>query len=280
YGRLMDVDFLDTARGWAVGRHEFFGGGVGRIVRSTDGGRTWQVQYSVEGAYMDGLHVIDAQNVIAMGQIPLGPRFLLRTSDGGQTWTNVAPSQAVAMDADFVDGNTGWVVGGRIYKSTNGGQTWTEQFTPDDLLYAVSFGDALRGWAVGWGPTLLRTTDGGLTWTPQSAGAPGNALFAVEALGPDVAWIAGTDGFVARTTDGGQTWQPESAPGNGGLPFEALRFLDAERGWVGGIGIWQRDVVPCAGSVPSCTSPVDDPAGGEGPPPTARPRLSMRSSTR
>jgi photosystem II stability/assembly factor-like uncharacterized protein len=42
YGRLQDVDFLDTSLGWAVGRHEFFGGGQGRIVRSTDGGRTWQ----------------------------------------------------------------------------------------------------------------------------------------------------------------------------------------------------------------------------------------------
>jgi len=242
YGSIQDVDFLDGSLGWAVGRHEFFGGGVGRIVRSTDGGRSWAVQQSVPDAYMYDVEVLGVQTVLAMGEIPLGPRFILRTSNGGLTWSNVSPSQAVFMDADFVDAATGWVVGGRIYKSTNGGQDWVEQFTPDELLYSVSFGDALNGWAVGWGPTLLRTTDGGQTWTPQFANAPTNVLFAVEALGPDVAWIAGGDGFVARTTDGGESWQPESLPNASGAAFEALRFLDAKRGWVGGPGIWHRDL--------------------------------------
>jgi len=241
FGRIEDVDFTNTSLGWAVGRHEFFGGGVGRIVRSTDGGRSWVVQHTVPGAYMEDVEVLDPQTVLALGQVPTGPRFILRTANGGQTWNDVSPSQAVFMASDFVDANTGWVVGARIYKSTNGGQSWVEQFTPGELLYSVSFGDALHGWAVGWGPTLLRTTDGGQTWTPQSANAPTNVLFAVEALGPDVAWIAGGDGFVASTTDGGQSWQPESLPDVSGAPLEALRFLDAERGWVGGSGIWNRD---------------------------------------
>jgi photosystem II stability/assembly factor-like uncharacterized protein len=250
YGRLQDVDFLDASLGWAVGRDEFFGGGQGRIVRSTDGGRSWQMQNTLPNAYMEGVEALDAQTVLALGQVPLGPRFILRTTNGGQTWDDVSPSQAVFMDTDFVDASTGWVVGGRIYKTTNGGQTWTEQFTPDELLYAVSFGDALHGWAVGWGPTLLRTTDGGQTWTPQAVGAATNVLLAVEALGPDVAWIAGANGFVARTTDGGQTWHPESPPGAAGAAFEALRFLDVTRGWVGGPGIWHRDVPAKAGSSP------------------------------
>lgn len=259
YGRVEDVDFFDVSLGWAVGRHEFFGGGVGRIVRSSDGGRSWEVQHTVPGAYMEGIEVLDAQTVLALGQITLGPRFILRTTNGGQSWNDVSPSQAVFMDTDFVDASTGWVVGGRIYKSTNGGQSWVEQFTPDELLYSVSFGDALRGWAVGWGPTLLRTTDGGQSWTPQSANAPTNVLFAVEALGPDLAWIAGGDGFVARTTDGGLSWQPESLPGVGGGPLEALRFLDADRGWAGGIGIWRRGdfALPCNSFQPYCTSALD-----------------------
>jgi len=203
------------------------------------------------------VEVLDAQTVLALGQIPFGQRFILRTTDGGQSWNDVAPSQAVFMDSDFIDASTGWVVGGRIYKSTNGGLSWVEQFTPSDLLYSVSFADALHGWAVGWGPTLLRTTDGGQTWTPQTANAPGPVLFAVEALGPDVAWIAGTDGFIARTTDGGQSWHPESLAGGSGAPLEALRFLDAERAWVGGPAIWHRTEPSCANSVPTCTSTLD-----------------------
>lgn len=240
FGRIQDVDFFDASLGWAVGRHEFFGGGAGRIVRSTDGGHAWQVQKTIDGADMRGVEVLGAGAVLALGEIQAGPGFILRTTDAGQTWADVSPSQAVFMDADFVDATVGWVVGGRIYKSTDGGQSWLEQLAPAELLTSVSFADALHGWAAGWGPTLLRTTDGGQTWTAQSPNAPGNVLFAVQAVRPDAAWVAGAGGFVARTTDGGATWQPESLPGANAAPLEALRFLDSDRGWAGGPGIWNR----------------------------------------
>ena len=241
YGRLQDVDFVDSARGWAVGRQEFFGGGTGRIVRSTNGGKSWQVQYSVPDAYMDSVEALDAQTVIAAGNIPLGPRFVLRSTDGGSTWTDVAPSQAVVMDSDFV-GSTGWIVGGRIHKTTDAGQTWVEQSIPPDLLYAVSFADSLHGWAVGWGPTILRTTDGGQTWTPQSVPGATNVILAVQAVGPSEAWIGGFNGLVAHTVNGGQSWQMESPPGSAGVSFESVRFLDPDQGWAGGGGIWRRQV--------------------------------------
>jgi photosystem II stability/assembly factor-like uncharacterized protein len=239
FGRILDVDFLDSALGWAVGRHEFFNGGTGRIVRSTNGGKSWQVQYSVDDAYMESVEAVDGQTVIAMGNVPLEPSFVLRSTDGGASWTDVAPSPALVMDSDFV-GSTGWIVGGRIHKTTDAGQTWVEQAAPPDLLNSVSFADALRGWAVGWGPTILRTTDGGLTWTPQSVAGATSVLLAVQAIGPSEAWIGGFNGFVAHTVDGGQSWQVEPPPGSAGVSFEAMRFLDATRGWAGGLGIWRR----------------------------------------
>lgn len=240
YGAMQDVDFLDASRGWAVGRHEFFGGGVGRIVRSTNGGKTWQIQHSVSGAYMESVEALDAQTAIALGNVPLGPRFALRTTDAGMSWQDVSPSQAVLMDSDFVDGSTGWVVGGRIHKTTDGGSTWVQQLAPAELLYSVSFADAQHGWAVGWGPTILRTTNGGQTWVPQSAGTPTNVFFSVQALSPEVAWIGGANGYLARTTDGGATWHPEAPPGSSDAWFESVRFLDPDRGWAGGAGIWRR----------------------------------------
>jgi len=242
YGWLQDVDFLDSTLGWAVGRHEFFGGGTGRIVRSTNGGKSWQIRYSVPGAYMDSVEVLDAQTVIAAGNIPLGPRFVLRTTDAGSSWTDVAPSQAVVMDSDFI-GATGWIVGGRIHKTTDAGQTWVEQPLPPDLLYAVSFADTLHGWAVGWGPTILRTTNGGQTWTPQSVAGAQNVILSVEAIGPDEAWIGGFNGLLAHTVNGGQSWQVESPPGSAGVSFEAVRFLGPDQGWAGGGGIWRRQVI-------------------------------------
>jgi photosystem II stability/assembly factor-like uncharacterized protein len=185
---------------------------------------------------------VDAQTVIATGNIPFEPAFVLRSTDGGASWSDVAPSPALVMDTDFL-GSTGWVVGARIHKTTDAGQTWVEQAAPPDLLNSVSFADALRGWAVGWGPTILRTTDGGLTWTPQTVAGATSVLLAVQALGPSEAWIGGFNGFVAHTVDGGQSWQVEPPPGSAGVSFEAMRFLDATRGWAGGLGIWRRTSV-------------------------------------
>jgi len=240
YGRLQDIDFVDASLGWAVGRHEFFGGGTGHIVRSSDGGVNWSVQHSLPGAYFESVEALDALSVLALGQYPLGARFILRSIDGGQSWNDVSPSLAVFMDSDFVDPLNGWVVGGRIYRSSDGGQSWVQQHTPSQLLYAVSFADISNGWAVGWGPTLLHTSDGGQTWTPQDAGMPTNVFLEVQALSPTTAWISGGDAFVARTSDGGQTWQPESLPDPDTGAFGGIFFLDADHGWVSGPGVWRR----------------------------------------
>ena len=239
YGRLQDVDF-PTSLGWRwAATSSSAGTGPHRPLDRRRTGLAGAVHRPRR--LMESVEALDPQTVLALGQIPLGPRFILRSTNAGQTWDDVSPSQAVCMATDFVDASTGWVVGGLIYKTTDGGQTWTQQFTPSELLYSVSVGDALHGWAVGWGPTLLRTTDGGQTWTSRTVPGTTNALFAVQALGPDVAWIAGANGLVARTGDGGQSWQLEPLPGLATWPIEALSFLDAEQGWAGGYsGSWRR----------------------------------------
>jgi photosystem II stability/assembly factor-like uncharacterized protein len=238
YGRVEDVDFFDTQLGWAVGQHEFFGGNSGQIVRSTDGGVNWQLQDSRPSVYYHDVEVLDAQTVLALGEVPLGPRIILRTSDGGQSWSDVGPSQAVFRDADFINASIGWAVGGLIYKSTDGGQSWVQQgAAPPDLLYAVSFADALNGWAVGWSSTILHTSDGGQNWHLQSISTTSHVFLDVQAFSPSTALICGADGFVARTDDGGQSWVADVVASSAGT-FESLCFLAPDRGWVGGDGIW------------------------------------------
>ena len=61
---------------------------------------------------------------------------------------------------------------GGIYKTTNGGQTWIRVFgTVSDMMDAVAINPARPATiyaagqsATGDGPTILRSTDGGLTW--------------------------------------------------------------------------------------------------------------------
>lgn len=79
-----------------------------------------------------------------------------------------------ASDAWLLDiqrvGNRLVAVGGRgvILISDDGGATWKQVACPVDLtLTTVSFVDAQNGWIGGHEATLLRTRDGGDTWTVE-----------------------------------------------------------------------------------------------------------------
>jgi photosystem II stability/assembly factor-like uncharacterized protein len=99
---------------------------------------------------------------------------------------------------------------GSIYTSADRGQTWDRAETDTkQLVYAVSMADEQRGWAVGQSGLVLRTEDGGLSWTrqPNDKVDQGVHLFAVQALDARRAWAVGEWGTRIYTEDGGQTWQ-------------------------------------------------------------------------
>lgn len=98
-----------------------------------------------------------------------------------------------------------------ILRTTNGGETWTqvvqaEQNRTYDNLYYVWFKDSLNGIAVGGGVkggVVVRTNDGGRTWVPLSSGI-GATLYFVVGTG-DTIIVGGSGGLVARSTDFGSS---------------------------------------------------------------------------
>ncbi len=99
----------------------------------------------------------------------------------------------------------GWVI-----RSADGGGTWSRASVSDDFFTDIHFPTAQTGYICGSSGTLLKTTDGGATWqTIRKGGAtkpkrqPFQALwFEDEQRG----WLAGDGGLLWRTTDGGSTW--------------------------------------------------------------------------
>jgi photosystem II stability/assembly factor-like uncharacterized protein len=243
YGHINGVDFVDANNGWAVGMNSTFGPDYGRISRSTDGGHSWALQVNEPWVEFLGVSALDSTIALAYGYEYGGPGIVRRTVDGGTTWTEVLSTGGQISGGFFINATTGWVVGVHIWKTTDGGATFTKQFhnTSGWHLYDVSFADTQNGWAVGEANQVLRTTDGGQTWAPQTIPAPPQTFFfGVSAVGPWTAWVVGSNGTVARTLDGGQTWQNESIPA-GGPVFECAEFIDANTGWVGGYtGIYKR----------------------------------------
>jgi photosystem II stability/assembly factor-like uncharacterized protein len=121
-----------------------------------------------------GVSFADSLNGIAAGRN--GRIFL--TSDGGKNWHLRAEGlpNTYFLDVSFPDPAMGIVVGyqsnpnqGLIMRTTDGGRTWSKTEIPGPLL-AVSFANSNFGIAVGNFGTIQRTTDGGRSWKRQSGG--------------------------------------------------------------------------------------------------------------
>jgi hypothetical protein len=178
-----------------------------------------------------------------------GTGVILRTTDGGNTWSNqTSPTELPLTDVCFTDNDYGWIVGstsvctphdGIILNTTNGGETWIEQWSsPGTPLVDICFSDANNGWAVGWGGRILHTTNGGTNWTEIIDST--RQVWSVYFTDVYNGWIVGgrSDsigngfGLILHTNDGGVTWsQQESGTSNF---LSSVHFIDANTGWAVG----------------------------------------------
>lgn len=135
-------------------------------------------------------------------------------------------------------GSQVWAVGRGIWHSADSGQTWSVQMDTWDRLWYVDFSDTLNGWAVGEQGWIVRTDDGGRTWSGQTIGNDVTLeaiAFVNDNRGLVVGWVErGTNdsAFVAETTDGGATWTPLDVPRAD--KYFGIVFADEHRGCIYG----------------------------------------------
>jgi photosystem II stability/assembly factor-like uncharacterized protein len=199
---------------------------------------------------------------------------VVRTIDGGATWTRAAVPGAAELDFRDIEAFSAEVayilaIGpgdkSRIYKTSDGGATWALQFAnPDARAFydAIAFWNERTGIAVG-DPvdgrfTVLRTGDGGKTWerVPEAnlpEALPGDGAFAASgtclvALGSRHAWFGtggGARAGVYRSVDQGLTWTVADTPikaGSASSGIFSLAFTDPDHGIaVGGDYRLERD---------------------------------------
>ncbi len=103
-------------------------------------------------------------------------------------------------------------------------------------LFGVSFTDANTGTAVGFDGTILRTTNGGTTWTSQTSGTT-NHLYGVSFTDANTGTAVGVDGTILRTTNGGTTWTLQTSGTTNHL--YGVSFTDANTGTAVGM-VWNN----------------------------------------
>jgi hypothetical protein len=66
-------------------------------------------------------------------------------------------------------------------------------------------------WRLGMAGLIEQSTDGGLTWTPQTSGTTAD-LYLGSAPSEQVCWVIGNGGTILRTADGGTHWISVTSP--------------------------------------------------------------------
>ena len=114
--------------------------------------------------------------------------------------------------------------------------TWASQSSSTaSALYSVSVVDAQNAWAVGDAGAVVKTTNGGTTWTtvtPPVSGEPLHNVFALTATNVLVCvnMTAGNDGRIYRTTDGGASWAMVYQNTATGAFIDAVFMTDSNNG--------------------------------------------------
>lgn len=105
------------------------------------------------------------------------------------------------------------------------------RFIPDNL-FSVDFIDAAQGWAAGYYGTILKTTDGGESWSHISL--PNTDLIRrIQFLDTDRGWLVTHRGRIMSSKDGGATWTIRHTA-DSQVNLRNIEFLNADIGWAVG----------------------------------------------
>ena len=164
FGELYSICFTDSI-GWSVGEG-------GSIVKYTpqDG---WILSAQVTDLQLNKVFFSDKDHGwIAGGYQNYNgfQKILLKTTDGGLNWDEVANIPYLFRDIVFLNNNTGWAIGytqngdGGILRTVDGGMSWiVDTGNLSSKLNALFIKDGY-GWAVGENGLVLRNTDAGTVW--------------------------------------------------------------------------------------------------------------------
>ena len=238
--QLLSVSLIDSVHAYAVGQ-------AGAVLKTTDGGMSWNETITDTLQTLFGVAFTDTMNGTVVGDHGL----ILQTTDGGLTWSKTrkdSSKYSPLLAVSFTDVHNGTIAGGSgtILRTTDGGSSWVQQSSGvTNYLYGISFVSSTTGTVVGTKGVILRTTDGGATWNKQTRVIDTAAhtttdsihyLYAVSFRNDSEGIAVGNGGRIIMTTDAGSNWYVQQSKTANNL--YGVTFLDTNR-WiaVGGFGV-------------------------------------------
>ena len=206
---LTAVSFADDRHGWAVGHDAV-------ILRSTDGGETWEQTFSApdKEAPLLNLWFENSEHGYAFGAYG----SFYETGDGGKTWN---PRKLLESDGHiyamarngagqlFLAGEAG-----TLYRSGDNGETWQALVAPYRGSYFGALGLPDGGILIfGLRGHAFRSDDGGDTWTSVDTGTE-VSLMGGEVLANDSVVLLGGEGIILVSRDSAKAFTRLKHPEN------------------------------------------------------------------
>ena len=172
FRHVRDVELYNNKL-FAVGGWEY-NDSIASIFYSTDEGVNWNYVTDNINAIIEDIDFVGSTG-LAVGW----SGNFWRSENGGIDWVSIPMlgilSNRDFLDAFWLDANTGFVVGGKIFsadtlttiaKTVDGGQNWQLIFEESgSRLNSIVFYDNMNAISVGDNGLILRTQNGGMSWT-------------------------------------------------------------------------------------------------------------------
>lgn len=233
---LKYVKYLSPTEIITIGEGNEFSGVPVPIYKSTDGGVNWQKKNQSLITVYDRVKAAYFKNNlvgIGVGNDGFSKAFVVKTTDGGETWTSTVLDYALGFNALTGVGDFLFALGGGLYShlvySTDFGENW--QMLPKkaySYIAGMSFMNG-KGYAVTRNGDVYFSNDGtGNEWEYVSQAGKNYA--------GDICFLPNNTGFIlkenrhiVKTTNFGHTWQTVLTPVNpysrnlvGGIDFGDL----------------------------------------------------------
>ncbi len=221
------------------------------ILRTINGGESWQLLYTGFASYNQSLCMVD-QNT---GYILLDSTKLIKTTSGGDDWFLVSEIENLKLQPwdtqclYFITASTGLILtregwsGTRLMRTANGGLNWSTLIADTSFeLKGIDFPSTSTGFAVGsrnlpynqFHFVFFRTTNGGNSWDSLSNTSSLGAS-CVDFIDVNTGFAGGgyfgTGGrYLLKTTNAGLNWTELNF--NFGGFLTAICFIDQNTGFV------------------------------------------------
>lgn len=195
----------------------------------------WRSVAPGQNVHFTDIHFLNSSDGFAVS--PYLTTSMLKTTDSGENWSVQSMGGNSPVTIDFYGGTYGIAsaYGYPGFSTQDGGANWAVR-NKSLTVYDCSMISSYTAILVGASGNILRTTDGGVSWTYPWTGNSvqyNSAWFYNTSYG----WVCGNDGVVCRTTDGGVNWTTHSVTASAPTLHEmqSIFFISQTVGWCVGV---------------------------------------------